>query len=153
MEELVVDTALMDVETPFAKAAVEGFIRKVLEDLDIRKGEVSVTLCGDFFIEELNRTYRDRAEPTDVLSFSQNEGYYMENDAPPIFGDIVISLETVDRQARNLGISPEEELKRVAVHGILHLLGRDHDSNNEEEEPMLKQQEKMLTLYRGVHLV
>lgn len=153
MEELVVDASLGDVETPFSGAAVEDFIRRVLEDLDIKKGEVSVTLCGDSFIEELNRRYRNKNEPTDVLSFSQNEGYYMGKDSPPIFGDIVISLETVHRQADNLGIFPEEELKRVTVHGILHLLGRDHDSNNEEEEPMLKQQEKMLTLYTGVHLV
>ncbi|MFO7848453.1 MAG: rRNA maturation RNase YbeY [Spirochaetia bacterium] len=153
MEELVVDVAVRDVETPFRSDYMEHFIRRVLDDLDIKSGEVSVTLCGDPFIEDLNRSYREKFEPTDVLSFSQNEGYDMAQEAPPIFGDIVISVETVQRQAANFGVSSEEELKRVAVHGILHLVGMDHGSNNEEEEKMLKKQEEMLKLYSGVHLV
>lgn len=148
----VVEVGAADIEQPAWAEALGAFAAEILHELEIEDGEVSITLCSDAFIEDLNGTYRGIENPTDVLSFSQNEGYDMGVPSPSIFGDIVVSTETVKRQAEHFQVENEEELKRVVIHGILHLLGIDHESNREEEEPMLKRQEELLKLFSGVHL-
>ena len=79
--------------------------------------EVSVLLCGDPFIHNLNLRYRTYDKPTDVLSFPQ--------DDPESLGDIVISIETAQRQANNASWPLESEIALLGVHGILHLVGYD----------------------------
>ncbi len=100
--------------------------------------EVSVSFVDDRTIQALNRDYRGLDEPTDVLSFSQLEG---ESDEPAVqgetggktLGDIVISLETAARQAEEYGHSLGREIGFLAVHGLLHLLGFDHENEAEDE--------------------
>jgi len=82
-------------------------------------GDVSILLCGDERIAELNRRYRGIDRPTDVLSFPRGE-------KGALSGDIAISLETLARNAAAYGVSRDEELKRLAIHGLLHLAGMDH---------------------------
>ena len=93
--------------------------------------EVSVVLCDDVFIQDLNRRYRDIDAPTDVLAFSMREGEISSPQADDtiLLGDIVISLETARRQAREAGHAISDEIRLLLVHGILHLLGHD------DEEP------------------
>jgi probable rRNA maturation factor len=79
--------------------------------------ELSVLLCGDPFIHDLNLKYRGYDKPTDVLSFPQ--------DDPESLGDIVISIETAIRQADNATWPLESEIALLGVHGILHLVGYD----------------------------
>jgi probable rRNA maturation factor len=137
----------------FGKAAGEaagkaaGFARKVLVRLGRDKWDLSVLLCGDKTITCLNSQYRGKAEATDILSFALEEGEEFpgpgggRNRRLP--GDIVISLDTLRENARRFGISEDEELRRLLIHGILHLDGMDHKTNK-ETEPMLQLQEKML---------
>jgi probable rRNA maturation factor len=92
--------------------------------------EVTLRLTDDETIRQLNREYRGRDRPTDVLAFAQREG---EGGAlhPHLLGDIVISIETAARQARR-GL--ERELLFLAAHGLCHLLGYDHATDDEEAE-------------------
>lgn len=83
--------------------------------------EISVVLCDDLFIRDLNARWRGKDKPTDVLSFAQE-------DDPALLGDIVISLETATRQAEAAGWSLENEVALLGTHGLLHLLGYDDET-------------------------
>lgn len=104
----------------------------VLELMELNDAELSIVICDDDFIHPLNRDYRGKDRPTDVLSFAQREGDFgFEED--PVLGDVIISLETTIRQAKERGHSTEKELTILLVHGILHLLGYDHIEDDEAE--------------------
>lgn len=114
--------------------------------------EVSVLLTDDAEIRQLNRDYRGIDAPTDVLAFAMREGE--DNDINPILlGDLVISLETAARQAStNGGLSGilgnlETEAALLAVHGVLHLLGYDHQTR-EEATTMFEKQKTIFSLLR-----
>jgi probable rRNA maturation factor len=125
------------------------FALTVLERLAREDWDLSLLFCDDAFIRELNRQYRDRDEATDVLSFAQGTAFREPSGAERFLaGDVVISLETLARSATDFDVSREEELKRLILHGILHLSGMDHE-DNDPERPMLVFQEKMLADLRG----
>jgi probable rRNA maturation factor len=106
---------------------------------------LSVLFCGNRFIRRLNFQYRGFDNPTDVLSFpyAPLAGEQAGEDGFIPAGDIVISLEELKTNAKEAGISADEELRRLLIHGILHLAGSDH-AGNEATEPMLIQQEMLL---------
>lgn len=107
-------------------------------DLD---AEISVVFVDDSKIHELNRQYRGVDRPTDVLSFAMLEGAPMPGEGGElVLGDIVISLETAYRQADEYGHSFEREVAYLAVHGVLHLLGYDHE--NEEDRKIMREKEE-----------
>ena len=110
--------------------------------MDKKNWEVSVLFCTDNYIKQLNNRYRGKDEPTDVLSFLQDD---KEDITKEIFyaGDIVVSIETITKQAERFKVKVKEELARMLIHGVLHLCGEEHETNN-EEEPMLLIQEKIL---------
>ncbi len=89
------------------------------------ESELSLHLCGDAEIGELNARYRGRPRPTDVLAFSLLEGAG-RGFRGPLLGDVVIGAETAARQARRGGRRLDDELLRLLIHGVLHLLGHDH---------------------------
>ncbi|ATY84441.1 rRNA maturation RNase YbeY [Kyrpidia spormannii] len=130
---------------------VERLIAAVLEEAASREGveaaEVSVVLVDDERIHELNRDYRGVDRPTDVLSFAMREGEgepVQTEEGRELLGDIVISVETAERQANQYGHSLRRELAFLAVHGFLHLLGYDHQSP-EQERVMFGKQEEVLS--------
>ena len=90
-------------------------------------GEATIKWCDDHEIRELNHQFRGIDKPTNVLSFPDGEAGYL--------GDIAISLETIEREAAEQGKDSEDHLVHMVVHGILHLLGYDHE-NEEEAEAM-----------------
>src|SRR6185369_12019176 len=97
-------------------------VRGAARELDVR-GSVALVLAGDRMVHELNRRYRGKDKPTDVLSFpglGGEEG----------LGDIVISVETAARNARGLGRTLAQELDVLALHGFLHVLGYDHETDD-----------------------
>lgn len=110
--------------------------------------ELSITFVTNARIQEINREYRDKDAPTDVISFAleelgEDEIEIVGLDAPRILGDIIISVERAKEQAAEYGHSFERELGFLAVHGFLHLLGYDHQ-NEEEEKLMFGRQEEIL---------
>jgi len=88
-------------------------------------GEMSLVLAGDRFVHRLNRDYRGKDRPTDVLSFPGEGG-------EAGLGDVVISVEAAERNARRLGRSLPQELDVLALHGFLHVLGHDHETDDGE---------------------
>jgi len=120
-------------------------VKKILQYLKIKENiEVSILFTEDKFIQELNKKYRGIDLPTDVLSFSFQEE---KSDFPVIeqnimLGDIIISVETAQRQANLLHHSLEQEITFLLIHGLLHLLGYDH--LEEEEMKMMQKKEREL---------
>ena len=112
----------------------------VLRYLELLDAELSIVLCDDATIHPLNRDYRGKDKPTDVLSFAQREGEFafLEDN---LLGDVIISMETTRRQADERGHSVETELRVLLVHGILHLLGYDHIVDDEAEIMEAKERE------------
>lgn len=106
--------------------------------------EVSVVFCDDLFIAELNRRYRRVDGATDVLSFPQPD---MSAGDGALLGDIVISLETVERHCAGERPAMREEVRLLFAHGLLHLLGYDHDTARAREE-MLSRQARYLRVSR-----
>ncbi len=105
--------------------------------------ELSVALIGDAEMQALNRHYRGKDQPTDVLAFALREG---EDAAvhPAVLGDVVISLDTAVRQALQRKISVADEVRTLLAHGILHLLGYDHERSPAEARRMFGKQRALL---------
>jgi len=91
-----------------------------------RAGELSVALSNDKQVQALNRDYRNKDKPTNVLSFPVAE-------PAPLLGDIVLALETVQREATEKSISFEDHLTHLVIHGFLHLQGYDHEKDEDAE--------------------
>jgi probable rRNA maturation factor len=109
--------------------------------------ELSILLVDNAYIKDLNFIYRKQNVPTDVLSFAMNELSEGEpnvafNDELNVLGDIVISLEKAEEQSKEYGHSLERELGFLVAHGMLHLLGYDHET--EDEEKVMRQLEKKI---------
>jgi len=130
-----VDLSCAEAARPWLDCAgdVAGLAEAALSHLGQSKCELSILLTDDPQIRVLNRDYRDKDVPTDVLSFGQLEGepFVM---AIPVLGDLVISVETAARQAEALGHPLAAELRVLLVHGLLHLLGHDHQGPVERAE-------------------
>ena len=142
-----IGVAWQDIPEPKWGTAVEPFLQTVLAQLEHSNWDLSVVFCNDAFIHELNKTYRRIDSATDVLSFEQGDEYDDEDGSLRFnAGDIVISLDSLRSNAENFNVTMNEELKRLLVHGILHLSGMDHSDNN-PEQPMLQLQEKILGSY------
>ena len=94
--------------------------------------ELSVVICDDAFIHTLNRDYRGKDSPTDVLSFAMREGEHADPDDVTL-GDIIISAETAAKQANERGHSQQREVDVLLIHGLLHLIGYDHVEDAEAE--------------------
>lgn len=132
--EIVVD----GVPAPARPVRLTRFCSKALRAAGFTAWEVAVLLCGDERIRELNRRFRGKPDPTDVLSFPREEGRKGE----PVCGDIAVSLDTLGRNAARFGTSENDEMKRLLVHGLLHLAGMDHGRG--KSGGMLALQEKLL---------
>ena len=109
--------------------------RVILESLDMRDCELSILLTDDAGIHDLNRDYRDKDRPTDVLSFPQDEDAVNEK-GDRLLGDVVISVDTASRQAGDHHLSLQEELILLLIHGILHLMGYDHETSRQDARIM-----------------
>jgi len=116
----------------------EGSLRRVAAEVLRQEGieeetELSLIIIGDEAICELNRRFRGVDAPTDVLAFGTgaDEHFVTAPESPPYLGDVVISCERALAQAEELGHSVGEELKLLVIHGILHLLGYDHQEETD----------------------
>ena len=112
------------------QAALTGVAARAMEHEAVAAGaELSIVLTDDATVQRLNHQYRGVDAPTDVLSFGQRDA---DIPAPPDgeahLGDVVISLDTARRQAGEYGIPLDDEVAHLVVHGVLHLLGYDHET-------------------------
>jgi probable rRNA maturation factor len=107
------------------------------------EAECSVVVVDDATMTILNHTYRGVSAPTDVLAFPMAEGRF-GGVSPDLLGDVVISAETAERQARDTGCNVQDEMAQLLVHGILHLVGYDHGTTQERQR-MWRKQRAILT--------
>ena len=121
--------------------------RDFLTALGLDGVELSISLVDDETIAQLNAEWRDRPAPTDVLSFPAGEMPAIQGQPRPL-GDIVISLDTARRRAPEEGNTLAAELARYLAHGLLHLLGRDHQTP-EEARAMSREEEALLAVEGG----
>ena len=112
---------------------LEPFVQKALTELKFDGEEISMLLCNDTYMQELNKNYRNIDSTTDVLSFENDEEYEDEEGKWKCVGDIVISLDTLPVNADYFEESRNDELKRLIVHGLLHLNGMDHGEEHIEK--------------------
>lgn len=127
---------------PELESLVEEMVRAVLELEGRREGaEVSVVFTGDDHIRELNRQYRGVDSPTDVLSFAQDEGDPMPDAGDEdLLGDVVVSMPAAARQGEEYGHGLRREVAYLTAHGVLHLLGYDHQ--DEEGRAAMREREE-----------
>ena len=107
----------------------------ILSALGSPDGELSILLLDDPQIAVLNKDYLQREGPTNVIAFPMREGAFAEI-TPDLLGDVVISLETAEKEGLAAGMSMEDRLGELMVHGILHLFGYDHEKTEKEARRM-----------------
>lgn len=122
----------------------QGTLRRVagrlLRLLDEAEAEVCIALIGDTKMRRLNRTYRNRDRTTDVLAFAYREA---GTGVSPLLGDVVISVPTAKRQAGAFSHSLDEELLRLLIHGVLHLVGYDHERSRQQARRMQQKETEL----------
>lgn len=143
-------------ETEQVTVEQQELVTKLLEFAAIQEkvkegSEVSITFVDNERIHEINKEYRQKDAPTDVISFAMEEMGEGEieikgTDVPAVLGDIIISIDRTKEQADEYGHSYERELGFLAIHGFLHLLGYDH-MNEEDEKVMFSRQKELLDQY------
>jgi probable rRNA maturation factor len=127
----------------------ENFFRPIIDkaityvDLMTKQVEIGVQLVSTARIRELNLKYRNKDQPTDVLSFPLGDKTLEKYDILPL-GDIFICPDIAITQASESGTQLKEEMARLAVHGVLHLLGYDHERSRKDDKKMLDIQEEIL---------
>jgi probable rRNA maturation factor len=137
------------------EVAVEEVLLSILsalasESLPESVTELSVSFVSDDEMQQLNSQYRGKDRTTDVLSFSQLEGEEDFFGVPTVLGDLVVSLDTCKAQAVEYGVTEEQELLRLLIHGVLHLMGYDHENVPESEViRMQTKEDDLMDLFVG----
>lgn len=125
-------------------------LTEILRSLNLDDREVTVVLTGDGEIRDLNARYLGRDRPTNVLSFSMDEGIGEQRSR--LLGDIVISVDTAERDARDGGIPLEDELLFLMIHGLLHLAGYDHEQAGSDGESMKALERELFRKLKGYEI-
>lgn len=107
-----------------------ALVKKILKR-EGRSGTIDVSVVDDQTIHALNKRFRKKDKPTDVLSFTLNETGFL--------GDVIISEETTRKNAKRYGVAYEEEFKRLVIHGVLHVIGYDHGKKMRNAEAVYSQ--------------
>ena len=127
---------------PLRRAAVETLAQRILAEAGAPSAELSLLVVGDHLMRRLNGRYRRKAVTTDVLAFPMREA---PGPNPLLLGDVVISLPQAARQARAQNVPLNRELAQLLVHGILHLLGYDHERSPADAHRMQRKERAVLS--------
>ena len=123
----------------------QAFTAKVLKVVPSDAGGVTVALVSDRAMRELNRLWRHKRETTDVLSFPAEQDEFEKLEGSTL-GDVVISVEQAARQAKDNGLTFDQEIAQLILHGLLHLCGYDHSTDNGEMNRLERQLRKKLRI-------
>ena len=146
LQEPIVEVSLGEgVTPPVQPERVEAAVRYVLRAEGVADAEISVALLADGAIAAMNDQYLEHVGPTDVITFAMHEG-----DEPPL-GDVYVGVEQAVRQAAEFGATAEEEVLRVTMHGVLHVLGYHHPDGPErmQSEMFVRQEELLRSFLSG----
>lgn len=129
------------------KRKVGALAKKICGRLGLDDVAVCVILTDNEHIRAINRDYRKKNRPTDVISFAYHENPFPEVDAAhKNLGDIYISLEKLHEQAMEYGVTDAQEFTRLLVHGVLHCAGYDHERSRDDEKIMREKEEELLSM-------
>ena len=131
-----------DAPLPWLNDEVVASVRRVCESLDPPAVTVNLVVVDDRYIRRINREFRNIDESTDVISFSylEDRGPAVEED--DIAGEVYISHQKIEKEAKELGVEPGRMFLRIGVHGLLHVIGYDHEAD--EDAARMEQKEKSL---------
>jgi probable rRNA maturation factor len=135
---LDVSVSAEGVRTPVSRARLADAARVALRGEGVRSALVSITLLTRRGIAAMNRKHLEHTGPTDVISF----GFARASDHDPVVGDIYIAPEVASANAHGANVPVREEMVRLVVHGVLHVLGYDHPDADREQSEMWKRQER-----------
>ena len=119
--------------------------QRILTELGLLDAELSLLLVDDARIQDLNRRYLNRDKPTNVLAFPMREGEFSTLH-PHLLGDLVISVETAKRQSNRFGLDEMEMVILLMVHGVLHLIGYEHEGTKKGAREMTLKQKELFNM-------
>ena len=117
----------------------------ILSALGCHDAELSILIVDDDQIAELNQTYLNRSGPTNVIAFPMSQGEFSDIN-PKLLGDVVISVDTAQKEAVDSGSSMETRFLQLLVHGVLHLLGYDHEQTGDQARRMNEKSQELESL-------
>ncbi|MCF8357526.1 MAG: rRNA maturation RNase YbeY [Prolixibacteraceae bacterium] len=127
-----------DIEPPkIGKGKIRNWIKEVIESYDKKAGEICIIFCSDSYLLEMNQKYLNHNYFTDIITFNYNDDNILS-------GDIFISIDTVKKNAKSFNVNFLQEIHRVIIHGILHLVGFD-DANDKQKMQMRKKENEALS--------
>jgi probable rRNA maturation factor len=124
---------------------IQQAVQVILNALDCPDGEISILIVDDPQIEELNQQYLNRKGPTNVIAFAMREGEF-SNLSPHLLGDVVISTDRAAQEAQISATSMERRFIELLVHGILHLMGFDHEISEKDARLMEDKSAELIEL-------
>ncbi len=133
-------------EEQVPRLLVKKTVDFVLSKFATNPYELSITFVSDDEIRQLNKQWRNIDLPTDVLSFVQADNidevdFWPDSEEEEILGDLIISIGSIQRNCEDFNVPFKEEVLRVIIHGVLHLLGYDHETNDKNEAMLILQEE------------
>lgn len=128
---------------PISTERIQATAGKLLEALGKTDAELSLLIVDDQQIEEINKTYLGRSGPTNVIAFPMGDSGFTEVQ-PELLGDVVISVQTADLEASDAGYPREDRFNELLIHGILHLLGYDHEINEQDARQMEEKSDELI---------
>ncbi|MBE9550726.1 MAG: rRNA maturation RNase YbeY [Proteobacteria bacterium] len=120
---------------PISENKIRKKTETILDALECPDAELSIVVVDDAQMARLNREYLGRSGPTNVIAFSMQEGAFKDIN-PALLGDVVVSVETADKESKIGGMRLEDRFAELLIHGILHLIGFDHEKRAEDAETM-----------------
>jgi probable rRNA maturation factor len=139
-----------EVEFPFHGIVgddITAIAEKAARFMELDNAVITFIISDNSYIRAINRDYRRKDSPTDVISFAYREDPFpVAGDVPEELGDIYISIERAHEQAMEYSIGLIDEMKRLIVHGMLHLVGYDHETSPEDEVVMRTKEEEILNI-------
>ena len=128
---------------PLDLRGIRRLARQILAELEVPEAELSIVFVGDAQIQQLNRRYLNRDKPTNVLAFPMQEGPF-SGLHPQLLGDLVISVDTAKRQSNRFGLDDKGMITLLMIHGILHLVGYEHEGPSKRAREMALKQKELL---------
>ena len=133
-----------------SKKNIKDIIADTMKHLELNGFTVNYIVTDNTYIQEINNQYRNKNYPTDVISFTEEDDFPgMEDSGCKFLGDVYLSLEKALEQSTEYKVTFPDEVKRLVVHSILHLIGYDHEISKFEEKRMFQMEDKILSLMKN----
>ncbi len=126
---------------------LKSYLRRICNHLKLKNVVITIIICDNKFIHKINKEFRKKNRPTDVIAFSYRENPFPDTgQKTELLGEIYISLEKASENSCIYGVSLMDEIKRLLVHGVLHLIGYDHERSGRDAKIMAVKETEILNI-------